>query len=408
MEYSKSQIKKLGSRIRQEFTENASISDESLKILHEYRVSFKEPMAQIFDVITQLSRTVQKGDVRTYRIKRIESIVSKLLREKNMGLLEMGDIAGCRVIVNNPKHIMKIVHLIENSLNVVDRRDYISKPRKSGYKSYHLMIKPDIEDNFKRLVEVQIRSVEHHNWATLVEITDQMFKVKVKEGQKNKDLERFHLLRSRRLHELNIDEMKEIIDIERNYEIYKKIIRVIINNYTKIRSAWLRFENTNNNDYYILEVDDKFQTNIETFSDFEDAQKAYLEKYIYTKNNTVLTHIETINFKKLSTAYSNYILTFHHYEEEMFHILHELLLKYSDENEKDLFIFYRGYATQIARNSTRYFNYSIRKIQSTNYNKEKSEEWIEEISERMNKIIIKLDEINKIRKPKSLIQKIFK
>lgn len=407
LKYSKTQIKKLGSTIRKEFGQNKEISEDTLKILHEYRVSFKEPMTQIFDKVTEISRIVQKGDVRTYRIKRIESIISKLLREKTMGLLEMGDIAGCRIIVSNPKHIQKIVSLIKNKLNVVDTRDYISEPRESGYKSYHLMIKPDIDDNFKRLVEVQIRTIKHHNWATLVEITDQLFKVKVKEGENNEILKKFHYLRSKSISSLTIDEMKEIIDIEKNHEIYKKIISVIIKNYIKIRSAWMRFEDENKHNYYILEVNDKFQTNIETFSDFEKAQKSYLKKYINTTNNVVLTHIESINFKKLSTAYSNYILTFHHYEEEIFNILHDLLLYYSSNKDKELFNYYKTYTKQIVRNSRRYFQYSLGKIKNTNYSEEKTKEWIFEIKERLDNMRMKMEVIDKIPEPKGIIHKIF-
>ena len=120
---------------------NDNISDESLELLHEYRVSFKEPMTKIFKIVTSESRNIDSTTVRTYRIKRIESIISKLKRENSMGLLEMGDIAGCRIIVKHEQHIPKIIKAIEEKLNVVDRRDYISNPRESGYRSYHLMIK---------------------------------------------------------------------------------------------------------------------------------------------------------------------------------------------------------------------------------------------------------------------------
>tara|TARA_B100000809_G_scaffold136745_1_gene134245 strand:- start:2582 stop:2761 length:180 start_codon:yes stop_codon:yes gene_type:complete len=58
MEYTKNQIKKLGSKIRKEYQLNDNISDESLELLHEYRVSFKEPMTKIFKIVTSESRNI--------------------------------------------------------------------------------------------------------------------------------------------------------------------------------------------------------------------------------------------------------------------------------------------------------------------------------------------------------------
>ena len=56
MEHSKSKIKKLGSKVRKEFKEDGEISPESLDILHDYRISFKDPMSDVFRAVTKESR----------------------------------------------------------------------------------------------------------------------------------------------------------------------------------------------------------------------------------------------------------------------------------------------------------------------------------------------------------------
>tara|TARA_B100000809_G_scaffold136745_1_gene134244 strand:- start:1478 stop:2512 length:1035 start_codon:yes stop_codon:yes gene_type:complete len=330
-----------------------------------------------------------------------------------MGLLEMGDIAGCRIIVKHEQHIPKIIKAIEEKLNVVDRRDYISNPRESGYRSYHLMIKPESGDNLKRLVEVQIRSQEHHNWATLVEITDQLYSVKVKEGEKETKLERFHFLLSKRISELCLNEMVEIIKIEKEMDIYVSIIRVILKNHIKIRSAWLNLNYDKKDKYFILEVNSSYETNIITYSDFEIAQTEYLNKFIKTDSNVVLTHISDANFDKISTAYSNYVLTMHKYELDIFRLLFEIVATYANNGDLANYDKYIEYASKLFKQTKRHVNLSIDKCFNSSYEEEKKMEWISELEGRVNRISPVVDKItriefnhNKQKKPRKVTPKI--
>lgn len=397
MEYSKSQIKKLGSNIRKEYIENGYISEESLNILHDYRVSYKDPLAEIFNIITKETRNIHKGSVRTYRIKRIESISSKLIREKNMGLLKMGDIGGCRIIVNDLSQVKKVVNAIKEKFPIEDFRDYISTPRETGYRSYHLMVKPDSEDNFERIIEIQVRTTEQHNWATLVEITDQIFKVKVKEGQRHEQLDRFHYLLSKEIYELSLDEMEEIIKIESELGIYQKIIRVILKNYIKLRSAWLNHIDGNEDKYFILEVDKDFTTTITAYSDFNDAQEIYLQKFKRTKKNVVLTHLDSPSFKKISSAYSNYVLTIHEYEKDIFLLIEEIMKIYAHKRDVQNVIKYRTLAKELYLQTKRHITKSISKIDKSKYQEKKVQEWTDELSKRVKELFPIVERIIRIR-----------
>ena len=81
------------------------------------------------------------------RIKTPESIVKKLKRYgyetsiENM-LRYINDIAGVRLICSFTSDIYRLAEMIGNQsdLKVLAIKDYIKKPKESGYKSYHMLV----------------------------------------------------------------------------------------------------------------------------------------------------------------------------------------------------------------------------------------------------------------------------
>ena len=73
--YSNKDYKKLGDRIR---SNPKQISDEDLLMLQTLRVSYKEPLAVIFNSIEKAAYKVDENCICTYRVKRIESIINFL------------------------------------------------------------------------------------------------------------------------------------------------------------------------------------------------------------------------------------------------------------------------------------------------------------------------------------------
>ena len=107
------------------------------------------------------------------RLKRTPSIVNKLTRLKGkLQLTTMNDIAGCRVILSNKKKVYKLNKLLLTKTVFELRKDYIKIPRESGYRSLHLIGKFSNENQDKHYVELQIRTLVQHYWATAVEIID--------------------------------------------------------------------------------------------------------------------------------------------------------------------------------------------------------------------------------------------
>lgn len=111
------------------------------------------------------------------RIKTPESIVKKLKKYGQESTIEnmvayVNDIAGIRVICSFTKDIYKIAQMLSNQsdIRVVEVKDYISNPKPSGYKSYHMIVTVPIflsDRIVDAMVEIQIRTVAMDFWASL-------------------------------------------------------------------------------------------------------------------------------------------------------------------------------------------------------------------------------------------------
>lgn len=111
------------------------------------------------------------------RIKSPESIVKKLRRDGHEPTLEnmvrhVNDIAGIRIICSFTSDIYRIADMIakQSDLKLLFHKDYIKKPKESGYKSYHMILTVPIflsNQVVDTKVELQIRTVAQDFWASL-------------------------------------------------------------------------------------------------------------------------------------------------------------------------------------------------------------------------------------------------
>jgi len=111
------------------------------------------------------------------RIKKPESIIKKMEDKKYektyRNLVEqINDIAGLRVICPIKDNVFTIVDLVKNmpDVNVIKEKDYITKPKKSGYSSYHMIVEvpvPLMKQIIPVKVEIQIRTLAMDFWASL-------------------------------------------------------------------------------------------------------------------------------------------------------------------------------------------------------------------------------------------------
>ena len=111
------------------------------------------------------------------RIKTPESIVKKLKRhdlEVNVDnmVTHIKDIAGIRIVCSFTSDIYRIAEMIgkQNDLTVISIKDYIRRPKSSGYKSFHMLVSVPIflgEKVIDTKVEIQIRTIAMDFWASL-------------------------------------------------------------------------------------------------------------------------------------------------------------------------------------------------------------------------------------------------
>lgn len=111
------------------------------------------------------------------RIKKRESLENKLLK-KDLPLTaeaaadNIRDIAGVRVICYFEEDIYAIAELLKHQQDLIfiRERDYIKKPKESGYESYHVIYGVPVYhvDGMEYFpVEIQIRTMSMDFWASM-------------------------------------------------------------------------------------------------------------------------------------------------------------------------------------------------------------------------------------------------
>ena len=84
----------------------------------------------------------------------------------------VNDIAGIRIVCSFTSDIYRMAEMIgkQNDLTIVSVKDYIKHPKKSGYKSYHMLVTIPIFMSDRvadTKVEIQIRTMAMDFWASL-------------------------------------------------------------------------------------------------------------------------------------------------------------------------------------------------------------------------------------------------
>ncbi len=84
----------------------------------------------------------------------------------------VNDIAGIRIICSFTSDIYRIAEMIgeQKDIKILCIKDYITYPKASGYKSYHMLVSVPVYLSNKMVatkVEIQIRTVAMDFWASL-------------------------------------------------------------------------------------------------------------------------------------------------------------------------------------------------------------------------------------------------
>jgi GTP pyrophosphokinase len=155
---SKTQIDRLGDRLRKSTVLRIYPPADDIKLLDEYRRSFGEAYEHVVRTIREQLRLEPTGRP----AKSTTSIVEKLHRE-TIRLSQIQDIAGCRVIVSGVLEQDRVVDSLCKvfpETSVIDRRAEPSY----GYQAVHVIAKIS-----GKQVEIQVRTELQHLWAEFSE-----------------------------------------------------------------------------------------------------------------------------------------------------------------------------------------------------------------------------------------------
>lgn len=160
--------------------EKIDIDDEKFqKIMFLYNSALKEikTKIEILQDELKLFSDYEPIEYVSTRLKEPESILNKLERKnltktyENM-FEQVNDIAGIRIVCNFKKDVYKIAQIIENfqDVRILEKKDFMKKPKKSGYMSYHLITEVPVNLSSGQMnvkVEIQIRTLGMHFWASI-------------------------------------------------------------------------------------------------------------------------------------------------------------------------------------------------------------------------------------------------
>ena len=157
------------------------------------------------------------------RIKTPESIVKKLKRHGYESTIDnmvkyINDIAGIRIICSFTSDIYRIAEMIEQQkdIQVLTVKDYITFPKTSGYKSYHMIVTVPVYLSDRIVdtkVEIQIRTVAMDFWASLEHKIHYKFEGDAPEYIRNELVECAKLVSDLDIRMLSLNE--EILSISR-------------------------------------------------------------------------------------------------------------------------------------------------------------------------------------------------
>lgn len=399
--FTPSKLRTLGRHLRD--TERPT--EEDLLLLQLYRMSFREIIKRVFEIVCVEAYKINVEAICSFRIKRIDSIIRKLQRLKGqLELKSMRDIAGCRCILQSDTEVFKLMKALKRSpLRLAqDPNIYIGKKKKeSGYQSIHLYVA--LPEYPQQCVEIQIRSTTHHDWATFVETLDLLYDTKIKEGIQNnsqqyKDFYRFHQILSIPESKWNQNEGEAILKTVIEYDIIGKLDSVLVKNVVHVRHQWAEMLSNNlSPSYFFISTNEENQPTIVAFELYSQAEAFYYESFESNPNtNMVLVCMPNATFEMISIAYANYLLVSHKFT----HQLHVLFAKYIDN--------YFNYNPSLAHQFFNYYQRSADKIldyidveindmkrSSNQYDDAIMNEWMSDVKDRLQSYHDDLNTINR-------------
>ena len=324
--FSKNQVEKAGRMIRK----NKGDFEHAIKVVQNFRAAHLYPLQIIKNLVWKHVKKLDLLETATVvrRLKRLPTIIDKLQRQSLDGktdnaisLKRMHDIGGCRVILDSLDDLERLNKSLDSSKTVhgVKIYDYISTPKRSGYRGIHRVYKSyEKSENhaWKGFqIEVQLRTRLQHLWATTVEIVDIIEKESLKTNPTaaNENWKRLFEIMGEFLAvrdgsweispEIAISYKKELVLLNTKLSIFNKLDA--FNSAFKMEEIKKKSKDTG---YTLLVYNTKEQKGnafLYNESKKELALEHYAEQEKNTDNNVLL--VAGSDLKSIEKAYPNYL-----------------------------------------------------------------------------------------------------
>lgn len=161
------------------------------EVINNWRTAHNFPLNTFQMRLRKVASKIDQNNLVAQRIKRLASIKHKLERFPEMDMARIQDIGGCRAIMRNVSQVDAIVNIYKHESTglkhkLAKEQDYIINPKASGYRGVHLIYKYG-SDKVKvyndMRIEIQIRTLLQHAWATAVETVGTFIKQSLKSSQ---------------------------------------------------------------------------------------------------------------------------------------------------------------------------------------------------------------------------------
>ncbi len=153
------------------------LQNEDFIVKSECAISMLKTKLQIIDADLGMRYHRKVIHSKTSRIKSYDSIVAKLKRKELPENVEtvkekINDLIGVRAVCTYTDDLYEMVKMLyaQKDVKVIKEKDYIKNPKKSGYRSLHLILEIPIcfqEDTQWVKIELQLRTAAMDYWAGL-------------------------------------------------------------------------------------------------------------------------------------------------------------------------------------------------------------------------------------------------
>jgi hypothetical protein len=299
--------------------------DEILSKIDDWRSAHGFPLSVFHQTLTATAESVESSALLVNRLKRLISIGRKLMNESTR-LTQMQDIGGCRAVVNTLANVRELAEAFGHaqSLHTLDHwDDYISYPRASGYRGVHMIYRYKAVGNETRpfdgmKIEIQLRSMLQHAWATAVETVGTFTKQELKNGRGAPDFLKFFALMGSAMAQKEgtalapgtPSEREELVAEIRKLES-KLRFQTRINAYSSALRESLVFPP--DAEYYLLDLDPTSEIKVTGFSkrDLPLASAEYMaaEKTLQGEDDPrQVVLVSATSIADLKSGYPNYFL----------------------------------------------------------------------------------------------------